>query len=152
MISKELQIGKFSSFRSFWGRPSRKTGVVGPAGVKKVHFYNGLHTKLSRPLPCMLCNALHAHYLFYSPKFFLCKGVLSKGFKYVPLQHTSSYRIQNLARDSADLILWALWSGMKLERVHLKMLQLPGFLCSVGLLCSLHLRRLQYPLFCAQCT
>ena len=51
---------------------------------------------------------------FYSPKMFLCKVALSKDFEYVPLQHKSSYRFQDLARDSADLILWAL---------HLKMLQ-----------------------------
>ena len=117
----------------------------------------------SRILPCMLCNAL------------LCKGVLSKDFEYVPLQHKQSYRFQDLAHDSSDLIFWALWSGMKLERVHFKMLQFPGFLCSMylkvllskivvlcalktaaisgiflqlpGFLCSVHLKILQLPEF-----
>ena len=40
----------------------------------------------------MFCNAL------------LCKGVLSKGFEEVPVQHKQSYRFQDLACDSADLI------------------------------------------------
>ena len=53
---------------------------------------NGLHIKFSRILPCMLCNAL------------FCKGVLSKDFEYVPLQHKQSYRFQDLARDYANLI------------------------------------------------
>ena len=56
----------------------------------------------------MLCNVLHAHYIFYSLNVFLCKGVLSRDFEYVPLQHKQSYRFQDLARDSTDLILWAL--------------------------------------------
>ena len=84
---------------------------------------NGLHIKFSKIIPCMLCNALHAHCLYYYPNIFLCKGVLSRNFEYVLLQHTKkSYRFQDSACDSADLILWALWSGMKLERVQLKML------------------------------
>ena len=60
----------------------------------------------------MLCNAL------------LCKGVLSKDFEYVPLQRKQSYRFQDLARDSADLIFGK-------RSVHLKILQLPGLLRSV---------------------
>ena len=32
---------------------------------------------------------------FNSPKIFLCKGVLSRDFEYVPLQHKQAYRFQD---------------------------------------------------------
>ena len=52
------------------------------------------------------------HYMiityFYSLKIFSCKGVLSKDCEYVPLQPRSSHRFQDSARDSADLVYWAL--------------------------------------------
>ena len=128
--SEELQLNtvwlsqrnyKFSCFRSFWGRPPRKTGGGWARGSKRSIFLtienNGLHIKFSRILPCMLCNVL------------LCKGVLSKGFEEVPVQHKQSYRFQDLARDSADPIFGhceAHWAPYKI-------LQLPGFVCSVHL-------------------
>ena len=65
------------------------------------------------------------------------------------------YRCQDSARDFADLILCALWSSMKLERVHLEVLQFPGLLCSVHLkvpfqdcraLCTS--KKLQFPRLC----
>ena len=44
----------------------------------------GLHIDFLEIFRCNLRNALHAHYyIFYSPKIFLCKGVLSRDFEYV---------------------------------------------------------------------
>ena len=36
-------------------------------------------------LLCKLCNALHAHYIFYSERIFLCKAELSRAFEKVVL-------------------------------------------------------------------
>ena len=109
-------------------------------------------------------------YILNSQEFFhVCyvvlyyvRGVLSKDFEYVPSQHKQSYRFQDLTHDFADLFLGHCEGGMKLERVHFKMLQFPGmlssvhlqccpvFVCSVQLnvlelLCFVHLKTLQFP-------
>ena len=85
-------MGKFSCFRSFWGRPPRKTGGAGPGGQKR---------PFSLPLKTMdyMFNSqqyFHVCYVmlympityFYSRIFsYVRGGALSKDFEYVPLQH-----------------------------------------------------------------
>ena len=77
----------------------------------------------------MLCNAL------------LCEGVLSKDFEYVPLQHKQSYRFQDLARDSADLI-FGHWEAICAP-------QDPA-IARICVLCAL--KKSNFQDFCAQCT